>query len=300
MCAELEGWGCRERQQQGWGTGNMAQTSDSAARTHTYDTIVSWEDICAPKMQQPDSNYAATLWSTEHSLLMHWFPYSACWLFAEGRGDVNWQEVSRWERGRGNGPTSKVLQSVYEDFKQSIWSQECMGTVWSVLACVYVCVFECLSLCVEKSRQGGICLCDVTKREAENLGRVFLQCTDETMTQHDSETADKNMRESVRVCLKELPVKGAESVRFSAHTLADQVSLLENLIGGEERAPQQDTEMEGWKSGCERWVKRPDIKQRFVCFLRLSSPFLLLSRSVSKSTLFPLFMYQFVSGYMPW
>lgn len=162
------------------------------------------------------------------------------------------------------------------------WSLECMGTVWSSLACV--CVLECLSLCVNKSRQGCICLCDVTTWEAENMGWVFPQCTDETMTQHDSETADKYMRVPHRA-----PCEGRRKCQIiRTHTHWSSQSFGECNRRGRERFTasyrNRGVEVRVWMLGEEAWHKA----EIWV----LPPPAIFLStaeyRSMEKSILFPL------------
>lgn len=58
--AELEGWGCREDSSKG-GAQETWHKQMTQQHTRTHSTIVSQEDISAPEIQQPDSNYAATL-----------------------------------------------------------------------------------------------------------------------------------------------------------------------------------------------------------------------------------------------
>lgn len=65
-----------------------------------------------------------------------------------------------------------------------------MGTVWS----------KCVCVSERRRRWGGISLCDVIKREAVDLVLVFPPCPDETMTQHDFETAGVHARTRVCAC----------------------------------------------------------------------------------------------------
>ena len=97
------------------------------------------------------------------------------------------------------------------------------------MVCVCVCVYVCV--CVGR---GCIRLCDVTKRDADNLIPVFPPRSDETMMQHDSETADVCACVCVCVCVCvcererercKLPVKDRET---HAHIKSSNPSL-ENI-----------------------------------------------------------------------
>lgn len=151
---------------------------------------------------------------------------------------------------------------------------------------------ECAFVHVERGRRGGIWLRYVMKWEAEKPGPGVP-----TMHRWDDAAWI-----CLCVCLMQDPYERHQVSNFTVkctHTCKGikSSSGKYNWTSWGENTPRPETvryRKEGWKSGCEHWVKGSNIKKRFVCFLRLSSLFLPLQRSVSKSTL-SFSMYLFVS-----